>query len=337
MKKAMHLIICTCTVGLSYGQYWNTTPNINGNGVIEVGKYLDFHESSNDANDYSVRLYSDNSILKITSSLYVKGLNLDGSSLSYLRNTGDLLIGWNRSGGMGETNFIANRGGGSQGGFDFRDVDNLGNEVQLMKIKGDGIVGIGTNNPTNRLTIAGAELNDPSLLIRNTSYGSTNSTGTVSMQFAFSNHLGPTIEATKFSVNTTGLNFYTEYGFNIRQLGMTIKPTSNGSLVGIGTTAPDAKLTVKGNIHAEEVKVDLNVPAPDYVFKEGYDLKSLEDVQNYIQKHGHLPNIPSALEMEKNGVELGELNMKLLEKIEELTLYIIELKKEIILLKTQRQ
>ncbi len=96
--------------------------------------------------------------------------------------------------------------------------------------------------------------------------------------------------------------------------------------VGIGTANPDSKLTVKGSIHAEEVKVDLSVPWPDYVFKEEYDLKSLEEVQNYINEHGHLPNIPSAKDMEENGVQLGEMNMKLLEKIEELTLYIIELR-----------
>ena len=93
--------------------------------------------------------------------------------------------------------------------------------------------------------------------------------------------------------------------------------------MGIGTTSPDAKLTVKGNIHAEEVKVDLNVPAPDYVFKEDYDLKSLQEVQDHIQKHGHLPNIPSAKKMEANGIDLGKMNMKLLEKIEELTLCLI--------------
>jgi len=107
--------------------------------------------------------------------------------------------------------------------------------------------------------------------------------------------------------------------------------------VGIGTTNPDSKLTVKGNIHAEEVKVDLSVPGPDYVFKEGYDLKSLEEVQNHIQEHGHLPNIPSAEEMEINGIQLGEMDMKLLEKIEELTLYVIELKKVQTTLKNQNK
>ncbi|MGX1931318.1 hypothetical protein [Flagellimonas sp. 2504JD4-2] len=115
-----------------------------------------------------------------------------------------------------------------------------------------------------------------------------------------------------------------------------MKVQSNGK-VGIGTANPDSKLTVKGRIHAEEVKVDLSVPGPDYVFKKDYDLKSLEEVQSYINEHGHLPNIPSASEMEANGIQLGEMNMKLLEKIEELTLYVIELKNEINQLKQHQR
>ena len=99
--------------------------------------------------------------------------------------------------------------------------------------------------------------------------------------------------------------------------------------LGIGTSTPDAELTVKGKIHAEEVKIDLSVPAPDYVFTKDYDLLSIEEVQQHITEKGHLPNIPSAKELEANGVELGIMNMKLLEKIEELTLYTIQQQKEI--------
>ncbi|BFP40637.1 hypothetical protein FGF1_14820 [Flavobacteriaceae bacterium GF1] len=123
---------------------------------------------------------------------------------------------------------------------------------------------------------------------------------------------------------------------DVPKMGNTAVVSGN---VGVGTTTPDAKLAVKGDIHAEEVKVDLNVPAPDYVFKEGYDLKSLEEVRSYIQKHGHLPNIPSAQEMEEDGIELGGMNMKLLEKIEELTLYTLQQQTilEMVLQQTRKQ
>lgn len=95
--------------------------------------------------------------------------------------------------------------------------------------------------------------------------------------------------------------------------------------VGIGTTNPDSKLTVAGDIHAQELKLDLNGSvAPDYVFKENYNLKSLEEVEAFINNKGHLPNIPSGKEMEEQGINLKDLNLKLLEKIEELTLYAIQ-------------
>ena len=102
-----------------------------------------------------------------------------------------------------------------------------------------------------------------------------------------------------------------------------MKVQNNGN-VGIGTAAPDAALTVKGTIHTNEVKVDLNVPGPDYVFEKGYDLMSLEETKAYIDANKHLPEVPSAKEMEKNGVQLGEMNLLLLKKVEELTLYSIE-------------
>ncbi|MXV50405.1 hypothetical protein GS399_05420 [Pedobacter sp. HMF7647] len=101
-----------------------------------------------------------------------------------------------------------------------------------------------------------------------------------------------------------------------------------GGNVGIGTLNPDAKLAVKGTLHASEVKVDLYVPVPDYVFNEDYDLRPLASVRSYIDANRHLPEIPSAAEIEKNGMNVGEMNMLLLKKVEELTLYVLELKKE---------
>jgi len=110
--------------------------------------------------------------------------------------------------------------------------------------------------------------------------------------------------------------------------------TSNGSNisytgnVGIGTINPDQKLTVKGKIHAEEVIIDLAVPA-DYVFKSTYNLMPLNEVEQYVKTNSHLPEIPSASEITKNGLNMGEMQNKLLQKVEELTLYLIEQQKRI--------
>lgn len=103
-----------------------------------------------------------------------------------------------------------------------------------------------------------------------------------------------------------------------------------GGKVGIGTTTPDAKLTVKGNIHTQEVLIDLAgaVTPPDYVFEENYNLSTLAEVEAYIKANKHLPEVPSASEMLRDGMNVTEMNMLLLKKVEELTLHLIELKKE---------
>ncbi|MCG8384450.1 MAG: tail fiber protein [Cytophagales bacterium] len=99
----------------------------------------------------------------------------------------------------------------------------------------------------------------------------------------------------------------------------------NGNVgIGTGTSSLTSKLAVKGDIHAEEVRVDLAVPAPDYVFEEDYDLPTLESLQDYVQENKHLPEVPSAAEMETDGIDLGVMNMLLLKKVEELTLHLIE-------------
>ncbi len=106
-----------------------------------------------------------------------------------------------------------------------------------------------------------------------------------------------------------------------------ILQSSSGN-VGIGTTTPGEKLSVNGKIRSKEVKVEA-ANWPDYVFTNGYELPSLSETEKQIKEQGHLPGIPSASEVKANGIDLGEMNARLLKKIEELTLYLIEKDKAI--------
>ena len=108
----------------------------------------------------------------------------------------------------------------------------------------------------------------------------------------------------------------------------------NTDQVGIGTSIvpsdPTYKLAVAGKLISEEVRVLLQSTGwPDYVFKADYNLRSIEEVESFINDNGHLPNIPSAEVVEKEGILLGDMNKNLLEKIEELTLYMIQTNKDV--------
>ncbi|MBW6483930.1 MAG: hypothetical protein K0B10_12840 [Vicingaceae bacterium] len=117
-----------------------------------------------------------------------------------------------------------------------------------------------------------------------------------------------------------------------------IRTNESPSIKSIAVTNPNSNQDVfrvmsDGHIWATELDIKLKTNFPDYVFKANYNLMSIEELEKYIKKHNHLPNIPSAKEIEKNGLSVGEMQVKQMEKIEELTLYIIELKKEIEALK----
>lgn len=116
---------------------------------------------------------------------------------------------------------------------------------------------------------------------------------------------------------------------------LAIKATSNGN-VGIGTNNPQDKLSVNGKIRAHEIRVTAAAADwPDYVFNDDYQLMSLDSLASFVKQRKHLPNIAPAKSVEKSGVALGELNRQLLQKIEEMTLYLIQQNKEIKELKVE--
>jgi len=108
--------------------------------------------------------------------------------------------------------------------------------------------------------------------------------------------------------------------FTAGQVKMSIDINGN---VGIGTTTPQARLAVNGDIFARKIKVTMS-GWPDYVFNASYRLRPLSEVEQCIKQYGHLPEVVSAEEVEKNGLDVGDNQATLLKKIEELTLYAIQ-------------
>jgi hypothetical protein len=101
-------------------------------------------------------------------------------------------------------------------------------------------------------------------------------------------------------------------------------------------TSNSYKLAVNSGILCEELKVMADVPSSDFVFEANYNLKPLSEVEAFVTENKHLPDVPSAKEFKENGYKVGEMDNLLLQKIEELTLYIIDLQKQIEELKQEK-
>lgn len=174
-------------------------------------------------------------------------------------------------------------------------------------------VGIGTTNPTARLTVSGdALLSLP---------GSGETIQGLTVNIASFNTVANSKRSYFLKLNDVGSS---EGAFIVRGDGY----------VGIGTFNPGVKLDVVGTIRAHEVKVCLNQGC-DYVFEPNYKLMPIKELGNFVNENRHLPEVAPAAEMENEGINLSEMNAMLLKKVEELTLYIVELNDRIEKLETK--
>ena len=143
------------------------------------------------------------------------------------------------------------------------------------------------------------------------------------------NNTGNDQSVNSFLPMTNEWDLYVGNPRNSISASIAIKALTNGN-VGIGTANPQTKLAVNGTVSAKEVKVTTaGTDWPDYVFKKGYPLMPLDELEKRIMKIGHLPELPSAEEVATEGQHLGEINKQLLKKMEELTLYILQQQKAI--------
>lgn len=216
-----------------------------------------------------------------------------------------------------------------------------------------GMVGVNTDTPTAPLDVAATSGNG----IRIGKIGDTGNLvvpqGGLAAQYNLDftgyrdnaqDQVGARISALRFNkhiansalIQSTGLAFYTNptalYAGSAELVErMRITPEGN---VGIGTTTTGThKLAVEGSIGAREIRVEAPGAWSDFVFEDGYKLPSLTEVEQHIKEKGHLQDIPSTQEVTQSGINLGEMDAKLLQKIEELMLYTIAQNKEVEALK----
>ena len=188
-------------------------------------------------------------------------------------------------------------------------------------------VGIGTTAPGNKLEIVSAAAGTSGLRLKNLT---TSSTGTIATATRF---LTVNAQGDVVLGSTSGARMGAEGDGNWLVSGDNLTNTNAGGVVigpGVSKTPAGYRLYVSEGILTEKVKVAVANTSDwsDKVFDKNYTLRSLDQVEQHINAHGHLPGVPSADEVVRDGVDVGKMDAKLLEKIEELTLYMIELKKE---------
>lgn len=187
--------------------------------------------------------------------------------------------------------------------------DNLNNT--LLRVTGQGNVGIGVTNPFRKLQVNGSFGWGTTNAVLNTDQGAS---------IELRGNGTPYIDFSNDSVSD----------FNARLILNKNNTLEIDGVVGIGTNTTNGyKLAVAGNIIAEEIVVKLKENWPDYVFNKDYKKPKLSYLESYIHNKRHLPDIPDVEEINNSGINIGEIQTKLLKKVEELTLYIIDQNKKI--------
>lgn len=200
-------------------------------------------------------------------------------------------------------------------GGDFSD----GVRVKGLKFIIDGSLGIGTNTPTAGLEVK----NDEGIKVQSLQDGGW--IGSIKMADGFSNNTSrddmmfSTSGGFMFKMDNNANGISNIQGFNIYD-------RNNNSVFTIKEA--NGNVAVQGKLEAKEIKVTLT-PTADFVFEEDYNLPTLKSIEKHIKEKKHLPEIASAKEMEKNGVNVGNFQIQLLQKIEELTLHTIEQEKKL--------
>ena len=304
MKSALTIILLALTLS-SYGQWKDggtkitTTQNV-GIGTENPGYKLDV------AGD----IRAQNIILP---NGYQLSRDLNDSFTYQEKAVGHYSIGWNRDDWATTSGTLWQSG---YGGIKFF----TGGQSRFV-IHRLGNVGIGTENPGYKLDVAG-DIRAQNIILPNGYQLSRDLNDSFTYQEKAVGHYSigwnrddwATTSGTLWQSGYGGIKFFTggQSRFVIHRLGN----------VGIGTDNPQNKLDVVGTIRATEVKVETGWA--DFVFDKDYKLRSLEEVKAHIDEYKHLPDIPTEAEVKENGVSLGEMQAKLLQKIEELTLYVIK-------------
>ena len=279
----------------NYFDYWiepNTGKYGFGHGTsgsnIPINSGISHADIVVDAGNIGIGTISPNSKLHVTSSNYRDFLILDRTSNSNIQNVFHLTPSWDT---------------------DYNDQLRIGTGTSdIISFEETGNVGIGTDNPNATLQV-----------------GDSDHTGAPSSE----------VEIKRLSlapVTHSGSDWFFTTRDNSPYANLDIGYSTNKSLtlrhdgnIGIGTTDPQSKLAVDGQIRATEVKVLADITVPDYVFESDYELRTLVETKEFIEENKHLPEIPSATEIAENGIDIGDMNMRLLKKIEDLTLYQIVL------------